>query len=75
MNLNLGQPVKNRHKVQVKQWRKWNNHAKKMFNATYAELKNQQTVLSPETLLMTRQQWDVLRWNVAWTVAGIANGK
>ena len=38
-NKNLGRKVGNRHKVPVKQWNKWSNHAKRVFNDVYMALR------------------------------------
>lgn len=75
-NPNLGQPVKNRFKVPVKQWNKWSNHARKVFNQVYLSMrpKMQWVFLHPDAPLQKKDHWATTRWNAAWTAAGVANG-
>lgn len=75
-NHNLGQPVKNRFKVPLKQWSKWSNHAKKVFNQLYQAMRPslQWAFLHPDAHPSSKAHWDTVRWNSAWTAADIANG-
>ena len=76
MNQNLGQPVKNKHKVPVKQWNKWSNHARRVFNEMYYSLRPsmQLQFLHPDALPASKEHWGTTRWNVAWTAAEAVKG-
>lgn len=75
-NPNLGQPVKNKYHVPKKQWDKWHNLARRVFNRVYEEMRpSQQWVfVHPDAILMRREYWQTTRWNAAWTAAHAANG-
>jgi hypothetical protein len=75
VNQNLGQPVKNKHRVAAKKWRKWSNHAKKVFNDMYESLRPsmQQFYLHPDAPPQAKKFWAITRWNVAWEAADVAN--
>jgi oxalate decarboxylase/phosphoglucose isomerase-like protein (cupin superfamily) len=77
VNPNLGQPVKNKYDVQKKQWAKWSNHSRRVFNDMYYALRPsmQFTFMHPSAAAMPKEHWDTLRWNVAWTAADIVNDK
>lgn len=70
-NPNLGQPVKNKNKVPVVQWRKWSNHAKRIFNDVFYSMRPsmQRTLNHPEAFAMPKEHWATLRWNAAWLAA------
>ncbi len=76
MNPNLGRKVKNRFKVPVKQWRKWNNHAQRVFNQVHVALRpSMQAIMShPRAPIMHKEHWGTIRWNAAWLAASAANG-
>ena len=71
----MGRPVANKHRVAKKEWRKWSEHARRVFNDLYGELppKSQWKVVSPYATLVPETHWQVLRWNVAWLAAEAAN--
>lgn len=73
---NIGRPVTNRHKVPVKQWRRWSNHAKKVFNDVMQSMrpKMQWAFLHPKAKPMMKEHWQTVRWNAAWEAAHAANG-
>jgi hypothetical protein len=70
-NPNLGQPVKNKHKVPVKQWNKWSNLARRVFNDMYYSLRPsmQFAFLHPDAKASPLEHWQTTRWNVAWSAA------
>ncbi len=74
-NKNLGRKVGNKHKVPKKQWNKWSNHAKRVFNDVYMALRisKQPLLIGPFAPLRPVREWQVLRWNVAWEAADAAN--
>lgn len=76
MNMKLGHPVKNKNKVPLKKWTRWSNHAKKVFNDLYHELRHtmQSTVAHPDALPLPKDHWETLRWNAAWLAADAADG-
>lgn len=70
-NPNLGQPVKNKNKVPMVQWRKWSNHAKRIFNDVYYSMRPsmQHLITHPQALPMDKKHWHTLRYNAAWLAA------
>lgn len=76
-NPNMGRPVHNKHKVPMKQWRKWTNLAKKVFNDMMESMRPsmQHAFLHPQASAMAKAHWQTTRWNAAWTAAGAANGE
>lgn len=68
---NLGQPVKNKHKVPKKMWNKWSNHAKKVFNDMYYSLRPsmQWAFKHPDAVIEKKEHWGTTRWNVAFEAA------
>lgn len=68
---NMGRPVLNKFGVPKKQWNKWSNTAKRVFNYMYQELRPrcQWVFLHPKTAPLPREQWETTRWNVAWIAA------
>lgn len=75
-NPKMGRPVKNKFKVPQKQWNKWSNHAKTMFNKLYTNMigRNQSLFLHTQQPAIPREHWQVTCWNAAWIAAGIADG-
>lgn len=75
-NPNLGQPVKNKHKVPVKQWNKWSNHARRVFNDMMYSLRPsmQFAFLHPDANAAPLEHWQTTRWNVAWVAAEATKG-
>lgn len=63
----------NRYSVQVRQWRKWSNLQRHVFNETYGIMAH-----SPDLFLhrkqapMSRAHWLVTCWNAAWIAADAA---
>lgn len=76
MSQNLGQPVKNKHKVPLKQWNKWSNHARRVFNTMMYSLRPsiQHIFLHPDAPVAKKEHWNTTRWNVAWTAAEAVKG-
>lgn len=76
-NPNLGQPVKNKHKVPKKQWDKWTNHARRVFNDMFYSLRPsmQFAFLHPAAIAAPKEHWETTRWNVAWQAASAVNGE
>lgn len=61
--------AKNVHKVPKHQWKKWNKDEQAMFNRLWYTLTP--SLLPQEVLPMTQKQFNVLRWNICWTVASM----
>ncbi len=77
MNQNLGRKVKNAFKVPRAKWGKWSNHARRVFNQMFRELRDsRQTMLvHPKAAIMHKEHWGTIRWNAAWLAAEAANGE
>lgn len=68
--------MRNVHKVPKKQWRKWSETARKVFNEVYYTLRHNTGVLFPPTAQnLSRQAIKVIAWNTAWIAADAANSK
>jgi hypothetical protein len=67
----MGRPVKNKHKVAARQWRKWSREAQNHFNDMMEELHpSMQGILAhPEALTMHRRHWEHLRFNISFLAA------
>jgi len=75
-NSNMGRPVTNKHKVPHKQWNKWSNRARSMFNRMYHSMRPsmQFAFLYPDALPAPRKHWETTRWNAAWEAASLVDG-
>lgn len=75
-NVNLGQPVKNKHKVPKKMWNKWSNFARRVFNdVMYGMRPNMQfAFLHPGATPQKKEHWQTTRYNAAWTAAEAVRG-
>lgn len=71
----MGRPVKNKYGVPKKQWDKWSNHARKVFNDMFHSLRprNQWVYLPPSAAPLPKATWEVLQWNVSWAAAQAAD--
>lgn len=76
-NPNMGRPVANKHKVPKKQWDRWSNPARKMFNHMFLRLRptNQFVFSHPDAPPVLKDHWQTLRWNVAWEAACAVDGE
>jgi hypothetical protein len=76
-NPNMGRPVLNKHKVPLKQWRKWPNLAKKVFNNMMESMRPslQWAFLHPSAAPQSKEHWQTVRWNAAWTAACAVGGE
>lgn len=74
MAVTMGRPVGNKHRVPKKQWNKWNELARRMFNRMYETLdpKRQWVFHHPNAALLPDAHWSTVRWNVAWEAATAA---
>jgi hypothetical protein len=72
---NMGRKVSNKHKVPRKQWDKWSNDARRMFNAMFHAMRPsmQFVYVHPDATPATRAHWNTTRWNAAWFAADIIN--
>lgn len=60
----------NAFKVPVKQWRKWPEVARRVFNLHFYELKENQAILThPKTQKVSAKEWRTQAWNSAWLAA------
>jgi len=76
MAKSIGRPVVNKHKVPTRQWTKWSNHARKVFNNVYQSMRPtmQFAYTHPMAAPVPKKHWDTTRWNAAWTAADSADG-
>ncbi len=60
----------NRHRVPVKQWRKWSTAARKVFNELYSAMQqNKELFLHPHQEKLSNRMWKTTAWNAAWIAA------
>jgi hypothetical protein len=65
--------IENKHKVPVKQWKKWPDDARIAFNELYEEMLGDQTLfMHPHSALQADDCWKTTCWNAAWMSADIA---
>lgn len=63
----------NTYKVPIRQWRKWSELARRVFNLHFYELKENQAILCATTknkdYLISKREWHTQSWNAAWLAA------
>lgn len=65
--------ARNIYKVPVRQWRKWSELARLIFNEMFFTLKENQSVLThPKTQPISKREWRTQAWNSAWLAADAA---
>jgi len=64
----------NVHKVPAKQWRRWGDRARRVFNAVYSSMSDQQLFAHPKAEKIRPAFWKTTRWNAAWIAADAAEG-
>jgi hypothetical protein len=65
----------NTYKVPKKQWKKWNDAARAVFNETYYTiLHNPDVMTHPKQKKIPAEHWNTLAWNAAWVAADAAKG-
>lgn len=69
----MAKAITNRHKVPAKQWKRWSDHARHVFNAVFAGMADQPLFLHPKATPAKREHWKTTRWNAAWTAADAAD--
>lgn len=76
MNPNLGQPVKNKHKVPQKMWDKWSNLSRRVFNDMMYSMRPtmQFAFLHPGATAQKKDHWQTTRYNAAWSAAEAVRG-
>lgn len=70
--LSEGAKTQNVHNVQARQWRKWNQQSRFIFNYVYGQMAYQNVVTHPDAAKMPEDHWDTIRWNAAWLAADAA---
>jgi len=72
--------VQNAHSVPAKQWRKWSDQARRVFNLMYVTMKDSPWICQSPTLerlhkdgLLSDKGWNVTAWNAAWLAADAAD--
>jgi hypothetical protein len=58
--------AKNTHKVNKENWEEWGKEGQAAFNRLWGRL---DPAILPAVVQMTQKEFNVLRWNVCWTVA------
>lgn len=55
--------------VPNRQWRKWNQQSRFIFNQVYNQMEYQDSVKHPNQIRMASHHWDTIRWNASWLAA------
>ena len=62
--------TKNPNSVPRKQWKKWCDLARRVFNDTYLTIAlNKEIMQHPKARKMSLEHWGTVAWNAAWTAA------
>jgi len=62
--------LENPAKVPVRQWRKWSERAREVFNQVFAEMNdNQHLFLHPKAIENKPAHWNTTAFNAAWIAA------
>jgi hypothetical protein len=64
--------MQNNHRVPGKQWVKWDEMQRSVFNHTYEEILSINTdILHPDTVRrrLTKAEMETIAWNAAWIAA------
>lgn len=62
--------MKNQYRVPKKQWMKWSNNAKEVFNRVYDfAYRNQDLMTHPKQPKVRTDHWQTCAWNSAWIAA------
>lgn len=66
--------IKNENKLSKKQWSRWSEEARAIFNHCYDLFMNcQQSINHPKAPRLPLNQWKVVAWNAAWIAADACN--
>jgi len=69
VELSASDHTENIYGVQKRQWRKWNQQSRYIFNRVYNQFGDQHCVTHPKMEAIPDYQWDTIRWNAAWLAA------
>lgn len=65
--------VINTYKVPKKQWNKWSDDARYVFNEMMFTMDIQDLFRHPLAYVQTEDHWMTTRWNAAWTAANLVD--
>lgn len=60
---------RNRYKVPEKQWRKWGELSRAVFNGVFEQMADGRMYVHPRYPAPAAEQWHTIRWNAAWIAA------
>lgn len=62
--------VENTHRVAKSQWRKWGEHARRVFNGVYEQMRADVSLyMHPDADVPLPSHWNTTSWNAAWIAA------
>ncbi len=68
IELQMVRTARNKYKVPLKQWKKWNPDERCRFNEVYSSMiLNQRMFLHPKVKTQAPDKWKTTAWNAAWT--------
>ena len=59
----------NQNHVQARQWKKWTQPQRRLFNRVFYDLRYQETFRHPKADPMIDAHWQTIRWNAAFQAA------
>ena len=66
--------VPNRNKVPLKQWKRWSEHARGVFNSLYETMMGDSSIfLHPKAPTPRPFHWKTTCWNASWIAADAAD--
>jgi len=65
--------TRNRYKVSKRQWAKWTEEGRRLFNDLYGVMRDQDLFSHPKAERRPREHWDTTRWNAAWMAADLVS--
>lgn len=68
--------MKNTQHVPIKQWRKWSDTARRVFNSLYVQIRDNHEILFPKSAhKLTKTAVKIIAWNSAWVAADAVDGR
>ena len=68
-DLDLANGVSNYNGVPSKQWKRWDNTGRYIFNQLFGWSVDSKVMTHPDTPDIPEDQWKTIRWNMAWLAA------
>lgn len=70
--LSESEACENLYGVPNRQWRKWNQQSRYIFNCVFNQMEFQKSITHPRSIQMPDEYWKTVRWDAAWLAADAA---